>query len=214
MARPKNTARVDTRARILKAAVEEFAARGYDGAGVDRIARRARVNKALIYYYFESKRGLYREILQGALRQLVEALSAVVERDLDARRKLDVYVDTLTGFLHEQKHLPPIMLRELAEGGRHLEVEALRTMAVIPAVLVKLVGQGRHEGAFRDIDPLMLHFVLFGTAMLMASNEPIRRRIRQLGLADPPIDRESTATALRSLARHVTRKDDRHAPAD
>jgi hypothetical protein len=50
--------------------------------------------------------------------------------------------------------------------------------------------------------------------MLMASNEPIRRRIRQLGLADPPIDRASTAAALRALARHITRKDDRNAPAD
>lgn len=214
MARPKNSARVDTRGRILKAAVEEFAARGYDGAGVDRIARRARVNKALIYYYFESKRGLYHEILHDALRQLVEALGAVVERDLDARRKLDVYVDTLSGFLHDHRHLPPIMLRELAEGGRHLEVEALRTMAAIPALLVRLVGQGTRERAFSGIDPLMLHVVLFGTTMLMASNEPIRRRISQLGLADPPVDRGSTTAALRALARHLTRKDDRNAPAD
>lgn len=214
MARPKNTARVDTRARIFQAGIVEFAARGYDGAGVDRIARRARVNKALIYYYFESKRGLYREILHDALRALVDALAAVVERDLDARRKLDLYVETLNGFLLAQPHLPPIMLRELAEGGRHLDVEALRTMANIPAILVRLVGQGRREGTFSEIDPLMLHFVLFGTTMLMTSNEPIRRRIRQLGLADPPIDREATTAALRALARHVTRKDLRHASVD
>lgn len=208
MARPKSTARVDTRARILKAGVEEFAARGYDGAGVDRIARRARVNKALIYYYFESKRGLYREIVLDALRGLAAALTTVVEHDLDARQKLDLYVATLTGFLHDQSHLPPIMLRELAEGGRHLDVEALRTIASIPAVLVRLVAQGRREGGFSDIDPLMLHFVLFGTAMFMTSNAPIRRRVRQLGLADPPIDREATIAALTALARHVTRKDD------
>ena len=214
MARPKKTARVDTRARIFQAGIDEFAARGYDGAGVDRIARRARVNKALIYYYFESKRGLYREILHDALRALVDALAAVVECDLDARRKLDLYVETLNGFLLAQPHLPPIMLRELAEGGRHLDVEALRTMANIPAILVRLVGQGRREGTFSEIDPLMLHFVLFGTTMLMTSNEPIRRRIRQLGLADPPIDREATTAALRALARHVTRKDLRHASAD
>jgi TetR/AcrR family transcriptional regulator len=214
LARPKNTGRGDTRTRILKAGIDEFAARGYEGAGVDRIARRARVNKALIYYYFDSKRGLYREILQDALRQLGEALGAVLERDLDARRKLDVYVDTLVGFLHDHKHLPPIMLRELAEGGRHLEVEALRTMAVIPTLLVRLVGQGTRERAFSEINPLMLHFVLFGTAMLMASNAPIRRRISELGLADPPVDRASTTAALRALARHITRKDHRNAPVD
>ena len=150
----------------------------------------------------------------GVQAEQLDALAAVVECDLDARRKLDLYVETLNGFLLAQSHVPPIMLRELAEGGRHLDVEALRTMANIPAILVRLVGQGRREGTFSEIDPLMLHFVLFGTTMLMTSNEPIRRRIRQLGLADPPIDREATTAALRALARHVTRKDLRHASVD
>jgi TetR/AcrR family transcriptional regulator len=209
VARPKNSARVDTRARILAAAVDEFASRGYDGAGVDRIARRARVNKALIYYYFESKRGLYHEILHDGMRRLAATLTAVVDADATAVDKLDRYVEALDGFLHDNAHVPPIMLRELAEGGRHLEAEALRTMTSIPGMLFRLITQGRAEHTFRDIDPLMLHFVLLGTSMLMASNEPIRRRIRQLGLADPPIDRQSTVAALTSLARQVARKDQR-----
>ena len=120
-----------------------------------------------------------------------------------------VVQQVLDGFLHDNAHVPPIMLRELAEGGRHLDAEALRTMASIPGMLFRLIAQGRAEHTFRDIDPLMLHFVLLGTAMLMASNEPIRRRIRQLELADPPIDRQSTVAALTSLARHVARKDHR-----
>jgi AcrR family transcriptional regulator len=207
LARPKKSARVDTRARIFAAAVDEFAARGYDGAGVDRIARRARVNKALIYYYFESKRGLYHEILHDGVRRLAATLAAVVEADEAAVAKLDHYVEALDRFLHENPHVTPIMLRELAEGGRHLEAEALRTMASIPGMLFRLISQGRAERTFREIDPLMMHFVLLGTSMLMASNEPIRRRIRQLGLADPPIDRHSTVGVLKSLARQVARKD-------
>ena len=43
MARPRSNPRSDTRGRILKAAIDEFASHGYDAAGVDRIARRARV---------------------------------------------------------------------------------------------------------------------------------------------------------------------------
>jgi AcrR family transcriptional regulator len=46
--------------RILAAAAAEFAERGFAGARVDRIARRARVNKAMIYYHFASKQRLYR----------------------------------------------------------------------------------------------------------------------------------------------------------
>jgi TetR/AcrR family transcriptional regulator len=51
-----------TRARILDAATEEFAAHGYAGARVADIAARAGVNQQLIAYYFDSKQGLYREL--------------------------------------------------------------------------------------------------------------------------------------------------------
>lgn len=51
-----------TKARIIEAAVEEFAAKGYAGARVSGIAARAGVNQQLIAYYFDSKEGLYREL--------------------------------------------------------------------------------------------------------------------------------------------------------
>src|SRR5258705_12507155 len=52
-----------TRGRILAAALQEFAAKGFAGARVARIARRARVNKRMLYHYFGNKDGLFREIL-------------------------------------------------------------------------------------------------------------------------------------------------------
>ena len=52
-----------SRDRLFAAAAAEFAARGFAGANVDRIARAAGVNKAMIYYHFHSKAALYQEIL-------------------------------------------------------------------------------------------------------------------------------------------------------
>ena len=49
---------------MFAAAATEFAARGFAGANVDRIAAAARLNKAMIYYHFHSKAALYREILR------------------------------------------------------------------------------------------------------------------------------------------------------
>jgi AcrR family transcriptional regulator len=207
MARPRSSAKSDTRGRILKAAIDEFASHGYDAAGVDRIARRARVNKALIYYYFDNKRGLYHEILHDSLQGLVAPLRLVVDGPGDASAKLATYIDTLVGHLDRHPHLPPIMLRELADGGRHLDVETLRQMLTLPPLLFRLVDQGREEGLFASFDPLMLHFVLMGTAMLMASNVPIRRRVRQLGLAQPPLDPAATTALLQAVARRTLRKD-------
>jgi AcrR family transcriptional regulator len=62
MARPPDT----TRQRILKAAVELFAERGYDGASVRAIVTKARVNQAAINYHFQGKDGLYLEVLKAA----------------------------------------------------------------------------------------------------------------------------------------------------
>ena len=64
-----------TRGRILSAALAEFAARGFAGARVDAIARRAQGNKRMIYHYFGSKQGLFREVL----RRKITERRAVIE---------------------------------------------------------------------------------------------------------------------------------------
>jgi len=58
-----------TRDRILSAALDEFAAEGFAGARVARIARRARINKRMLYHYFGNKEDLFREILDRKLRE-------------------------------------------------------------------------------------------------------------------------------------------------
>jgi len=72
-----------TKARILAAAVREFSAKGISGARVDAIAERARVNKRMLYYYFESKEGLFREILRRRLAEGAAKLSASNVSDPD-----------------------------------------------------------------------------------------------------------------------------------
>jgi len=67
-----------TKARILAAALHEFAAKGIAGARVDAIAARAKVNKRMLYHYFGSKEGLYREILRGRLHQRMPSLRGEV----------------------------------------------------------------------------------------------------------------------------------------
>src|SRR3989304_1481094 len=58
-----------TRDRILASALREFANKGFAGARVDVIARRARINKRMLYHYFGNKEGLFREVLRGKIQQ-------------------------------------------------------------------------------------------------------------------------------------------------
>ena len=67
-----------TRGRILSAALEEFATNGFAGARVDVIAHRAAINKRMLYHYFGSKEGLFREVLRLKMAErqaLAEGLS-------------------------------------------------------------------------------------------------------------------------------------------
>ncbi len=61
--------------QIIAAAREEFSRRGFDGARVEQIARRAGVNKQLLFYYFHSKRGLFTAVLARGAAELERALA-------------------------------------------------------------------------------------------------------------------------------------------
>jgi AcrR family transcriptional regulator len=68
-----------TRSRILSAAMKEFAQKGFAGARVDRIARRARINKRMLYHYFGDKEGLFREILRRKIAERAAWIASAPE---------------------------------------------------------------------------------------------------------------------------------------
>ena len=79
-----------TRERILAGALREFSAHGFAGARVDRIARRARINKRMLYHYFGNKEGLFKAILS---RKLGERLAWAAETPRDPGESLVFWFD-------------------------------------------------------------------------------------------------------------------------
>src|SRR5512138_3195328 len=95
MPRPPRHAAAGSRERVFAAAAAEFASRGYAGANVDRIARAARLNKAMIYYHFRSKAALYREILRDMFGAVRAAIAAVEDSPADPADKIRAFVDAI-----------------------------------------------------------------------------------------------------------------------
>src|SRR5262249_52582183 len=73
-----------TRERIVSAALAEFSARGFSGARVDAIARRARINKRMLYHYFGNKEQLYREVVGRKLAEKARLRDASPDDPPDA----------------------------------------------------------------------------------------------------------------------------------
>src|SRR6202021_3853702 len=81
----------ESRAAILRAAAQEFAEHGIAGARTDAIARAAKVNKALLYYYFKDKEALYGAVLDQVFGGLIACVGEVLSRDLPPRDKIIAY---------------------------------------------------------------------------------------------------------------------------
>jgi AcrR family transcriptional regulator len=193
-----------TRDRILEAASAEFAAHGYAASGVDRIARRARVNKAMIYYHFDSKLDLYTAILRDVYLPVGDRVVSIAAQHVDARAKLDGVVEALVEATGEHPHFLPILMRELAEGGRHLGRDTLQLMGRIFGLVSGIIAEGVHQGAFAPMHPALAYFSLLGPLVMFRVSAPVRERMRQLGIAKlPDVDRDLLVNHLQMTARRM-----------
>ncbi len=138
----KGAPEAGTRERLLTAAAGEFAARGFAGASVDRIALSARVNKAMIYYHFASKAALYQEILGDMFAAVGTRIRSVAASDASPSAKLARFVEAIADEAEARPHFPPIWFREIAEEGAHLEEGTLREMAGIVQTLAGFSAKG------------------------------------------------------------------------
>ena len=192
---------------ILAAAALEFAERGFAGARVDRIARRARINKAMLYYHFKSKQALYRTLLRRLFTLAAARLQAIASLDRPSAEKVDLAIDGMAAFIQEHAFFPAIMLREVAEGGAHLDRETIKALAAVPAAVAGIVQEGVASGAFRAVNPVFAYFSMLAPIVLYLAGTPLRKEISHLQVLD--MRELSTAefvqqlqeSARRSLAR-------------
>ena len=172
----------ESRARIFAAAAREFAARGFAGASVDRIAAAARLNKAMIYYHFRSKAELYRDILREMFAAVGGRVAAVAASDADPDEKIRQFVEAFAAEAEARPHFPPIWFREVAEGGAHLDTGTVASMAGVLASLRAIIDAGVRAGRFRPIHPLLLHAGIVAPVLLFFASSGIRQRVERAGI--------------------------------
>jgi TetR/AcrR family transcriptional regulator len=147
----------ETRKAILHAAVKEFAAYGIDGARTDAIARAAKVNKALLYYYFTDKETLYGAALDHAFGQQAAHMLGVLERRLPPRQKILTYLGEYFDFVASHQLNRDLAQREIMRAGHgsiHFRRIAKHYFHPLFEGLSDTIREGIASGQFRPVDPL------------------------------------------------------------
>ncbi len=198
MARPRaRAAALPTRDRLLTAATAEFAARGFDGTKVERIATRARLTKAMVYYHFRSKAELYQTILLEQFRRVSTAVAAVRDAGGSPDEQLRGFVHAVTEQLLAQAEFPSLWLREVADGGRHLSPNVVSHMRRIIEILGVIMAEGRAVGAFTTANPFVVQVCLVAPLLFFSAATPVRERFRGL------VPRSVTEAQRQEMAAHV-----------
>ena len=120
----------ESRAAILKAAVAEFAREGVAGARTDAIARSARVNKALLYYYFKDKEALYQAVLDDVFIGVRTAIHSALSQPLPPRRRLTAYLCAHFDYIASHPLYPRIVHAEFLRAGRDPVAVASRRQTI------------------------------------------------------------------------------------
>lgn len=165
-----------TAEKIVKIATEIFAEQGYEGAKVDAIAKRAKVNKATLYYQIGDKAALYSAVLDRVLGQTISDVCHAVKEANDPEAKIKSFIHTLAVSSHAMNYTAPIFLREIASGGKTLPDSALQHMGKLLGALGDTIQKGIDNGQFRKVNPFFVHMMILGAILLYQTNEPIRRR--------------------------------------
>jgi TetR/AcrR family transcriptional regulator len=140
----------DPKKKIIAAATAHFSARGFFGARMQSIADEAGVNKAMLHYYFSTKRDLYVHVVAEVYREIFGGLAARVVPEADSKDRLKMFIDFFLDFWSDRQGLMALLQRELLDGGDALE-EALTLVFSDTnffggisgrALIETLVGQG------------------------------------------------------------------------
>lgn len=104
---------VNTENQILNAAKKVFQSKGMDGARMQEIADEAKINKAMLHYYYRSKQLLFEAVFTNAFSLLAPQLNAILNDDSSIENKVKNFTSNYISFVIKNPYLPNFIIQEL-----------------------------------------------------------------------------------------------------
>jgi TetR/AcrR family transcriptional regulator len=187
-----------SRERILQAAIQEFSEHGLAGARTHAIASAARVNKALLYYYFRDKEGLYGAALDEVAGKIATNALAVLELPASAGERVLRFVLQHFDRISSQNGFQALMQQEMVRfrAGESNALRIIAEKAFLPMWdrILQVVEEGINCGELCRVDPLQMMYSSLGANVFYFLSAPMVCLVKSV---DPL---EAGAVAMRRRA--------------
>jgi AcrR family transcriptional regulator len=195
-----------TKANIIDIATQEFSEKGLSGARIDEIAERTQTSKRMIYYYFESKEGLYRAVLEDRYRRIRS-----IEADLDLEHKppMQALADLVRFTIDYQMANPDFVRLVMVENihhGEHIAQLSQTQQEGMSAIgnLRDIIERGMKEGVMRKgLDAIDVHMSISALCVFNVANRHTFSTIFKIDMASPTAAKKRREAVTEMVLRYV-----------
>jgi len=192
-----------SRTQILEAALHEFSSYGFAGARTNRIADAAGVNKALLYYYFDSKEKLYTAALELIAGKVYERSMKVYQHEATPgerllRTALDHFDRILTQWEFQSLMQQEMMRHHKGEAGA-LPILIERFFAPLQTAYKAVVREGITSGELIDVDWMQIQLAALGANVFYFLSAPVLR----MTVPFEPLAPEALAARRKALVEYL-----------
>ncbi len=158
---------MSTKEKILEKASELFAKYGYRETSIRKIAKEAKVNSAMISYYFGSKEALYESVLSAFMEEFLEDVSKIKEiNEKDFIRKfIKIHLKILR---KRGKYISYLMLKESATNFEQVKSLKDKYLDPIEQMLINVFKKGINNKIFKPINEKTMLQLLIGINVMLA----------------------------------------------
>lgn len=202
----KNKKTKGTKHRILEAALAEFSAHGFEGARVDRIAAKADINKAMIFYYFSSKQNLYHTLIKNVLLDFIPQVQKTVLESGTPDRLFETFPALYIRYFSKNKEVIRIIGREMIHAPQNITPlirEVFSSFPTAPSSLFQKILTGWHsKGLISESDPIQLIFNIVPLCLFPFIAQPMVEAIMDVKISD---DKEFLEKRIQSITHLLKR---------
>jgi len=194
-----SAAESDTKRRILEAAAEVFAEKGYYATAVDDIVRASDTSKGSFYHFFPNKQGIFLSLVDHMYSMLLRRVESAIEQERGAIHKVDAALRTVLGEFARHRRLARILLIEAAGLGHAFNDKLFQLHAGFAGLIKRYLDRAVAEGSIPPLDTELAAYAWLG-----AINEVVTRWL-YTGQPDP-LDKalpELRAMLLRSIGAEL-----------
>jgi AcrR family transcriptional regulator len=188
-----------TAEKILDAAENLFATRGFSATTIKQIASESKQNSALIYYYFDSKATLYRHVLERVVGRIGSEAASRIGAGSDPESVVSAVVESQVAVLADNPHLPVLLARELIDWKAAHAEPAIRSLSAgLFERLRAAIETGQRDGTFSTaINPRFAAISVVAQVGYLVLASPVAGILLGRGPEGP------TADDIKAFGRHA-----------